>query len=205
MDLGPYYIAALVALLGPAVGVTALTRATFSERTVGVGPKRGERIAVETPTHVTGAIEFECGAVVTVLVSWDVWATNLPYLEIYGSEGSLSVANPDEFHGEPRLRRAGAEELEQPPPPPGSVHWSPIPLVQPGDVGRGIGIAEMVIAISEDRAHRASGELAYHVLEVLISLERSADEQRHIAIESRCERPAPLDEPIPPPAWSGPK
>lgn len=205
LDLGPYYVTALVAVLGPVARVSALARATFGERIAGVGPRRGERIAVEVPTHVTGALEFDCGALVTVLMSWDVWATNLPYLELYGSAGSVSMNNPDEFGGEPRLRRAGAEELEQPPPPPGAVHWSPVPLISPGDVGRGIGIADMAAAIDEDRPHRASGELAYHVLEVLTALERSATEGSHIAIESRCERPAPLDEPIPPLAGSGPK
>jgi predicted dehydrogenase len=192
LDLGPYYVAALVALLGPVARVTGMTRTTFSERTASAGPRRGERIAVEVPTHATGALEFVGGAVVTVLVSWDVWATNLPYIEIYGSAGSLSVPNPDEFGGEPRLRRAGPEELEQPPPPPGTVHWSEVPLIQPGDVERGVGIADIAAAIAEDRPHRASGEFAHHVLEVLLAIERSASSGRHIAIESRCERPAPL-------------
>ena len=184
LDLGPYYVTALVAMLGPVARVTALARATFSERIAGAGPRRGERIPVEVPTHVTGALDFECGALVTVLMSWDVWATNLPYLELYGSAGSLSMNNPDEFGGEPRLRRAGSEELEQPPPPPGTVHWSPVPLISPGDVGRGIGIADVAHAIDERRPHRASGELAYHVLEVLTALERSATEGARIEIES---------------------
>jgi predicted dehydrogenase len=205
LDLGPYYVATLVAMLGPVTRVTSLSRATFAERTIGVGARRGERITVEVPTHVTGALAFECGALVTLLVSWDVWATNLPYIEIYGSHGSLSVANPDEFGGEPRLRRAGPEELEQPPPPPGSVHWSPIPLVQRGDVQRGIGIADMARAVEEDRPHRASAEFAYHVLEVLLALSEPRGDSGGVAIESRCERPAPLDEPISAPAWSGPK
>jgi predicted dehydrogenase len=194
LDLGPYYVAALVAMLGPVARVTAASRATFPERIVGVGPRRGERIAVEVPTHVTGALEFESGALVTLLASWDVWATNLPYIELYGSAGSLSVANPDEFHGEPRLRRAGREELEQPPPPPGSVHWSPVPLVQQGDVSRGIGVADIAMAIVENRPHRASAELALHVLEALLALETASSNGRHVEIESRCERPEPLRE-----------
>jgi predicted dehydrogenase len=193
LDLGPYYVTALVAMLGPVARVTALAGAAFAERHVRVGPRRGAPIPIEVPTHVTGALEFESGVIATTLMSWDVWATNLPYLEIYGRAGSISVANPDEFHGEPRLRRVGAEELEQPPPPPGSVHWSPIPLVQRGDVGRGIGIADMSLAIADDRPHRASGELAYHVLEVLLGLERSAQEREQVAIQSRCERPEHLD------------
>jgi predicted dehydrogenase len=198
LDLGPYYVTALVAMLGPVARVTSLARATFPERVAQVGPRRGERIAVEVPTHLTGALEFESGALVSVLLSWDVWATNLPYLEVYGVAGSLSLANPDEFDGLPRLRRAGREELQQPPPPPGTVPWSEVPLVQPGGVGRGIGIADMAEAIRDGRPHRASGELAYHVLEVLTGLERSAPEGSHVPVESRCARPEPLPEPFPP-------
>jgi predicted dehydrogenase len=195
LDLGPYYVTALVAMLGPVARVTALARATFPERVTQVGPRRGERIPVQVPTHVTGALEFHSGPLVSVLMSWDLWATHLPFLEVYGTAGSLSVANPDEFAGLPRLRRAGREELQQPPPTPGTVPWSEIPLVQPGDVGRGIGIADMAEAIRDGRPHRASGELAYHVLEVLTALERSARERRHVQIESHCARPAPLTEP----------
>jgi predicted dehydrogenase len=193
LDLGPYYVTALVAMLGPVSRVTSFARATFKERVAQVGPRRGERIPVQVPTHVTGALEFASGALVTVLMSWDIWATNLPYLEIYGTAGSLSVANPDEFAGLPRLRRAGTEEFQQPPPPPGTVRWSEIPLVQRGDVGRGIGIADMAEAIRDGTPHRASGELAYHVLEVLTGLERSEREGHHVEMVSHSARPAPLE------------
>ncbi len=192
LDLGPYYATALVALLGPVSRVTAFAQSPAGERIVPAGPRRGERIAVHVPTHVTGALEFADGAVATVLMSWDLWATRLPYLEVYGSAGSLSVPNPDEFGGSPLLRRAGEEELRQPPPPPGSVPWTAVPLAYDGDVGRGIGVADMAHAIETGRPHRASGELAYHVLEVLTSLQRSHDEGVAVEIASRCPRPAPL-------------
>ena len=192
LDLGPYYATALVALLGPVSRVTAFAQSPAGERIVPAGPRRGERIAVHVPTHVTGALEFADGVVATILMSWDLWATRLPYLEVYGSAGSLSVPNPDEFGGSPLLRRAGEEELRQPPPPPGSVPWTAVPLAYDGDVGRGIGVADMAHAIETGRPHRASGELAYHVLEVLTSLERSHDEGVAVEIASRCSRPAPL-------------
>jgi predicted dehydrogenase len=192
LDLGPYYATALVALLGPVSRVTAFAQSPADERIVPAGPRRGERIAVHVPTHVTGALEFADGAVATVLMSWDLWATRLPYLEVYGSAGSVSVPNPDEFGGSPLLRRAGEEELRQPPPPPGIVPWTAVPLAYDGDVGRGIGVADMARAIETGRPHRASGELAYHVLEVLTSLERSHDEGVAVEIASRCPRPAPL-------------
>ncbi|MEA2331197.1 MAG: hypothetical protein QOH58_1335 [Thermoleophilaceae bacterium] len=144
------------------------------------------------PTHVTGSLEFESGPLATVLMSWDVWATHLPYLEVYGTEGSLSAGNPDLFDAAPMVRRFGEEELQEPPPAPGGVHWAAIPLAHSGDVGRGIGVADMGHAIRGGGPHRASAELACHVLEVLLALQRSAVERRHVEIESRCERPAPL-------------
>lgn len=189
LDLGPYYVTALVALLGPVVRVRGLARASFPERVVPSGARRGERITVSVPTHVTGALEFESGVLATVLMSWDIWSTNLPYLEIYGAEGSLSVPNPDLFDGRPRLRRAGEEELRQPPPAPGTLEWTTVPLTHDGDVGRGIGAADMAYALGTGREHRASGQLALHVLEVLSALQ---DEGGSTEIESRCRRPAPL-------------
>jgi predicted dehydrogenase len=193
LDLGPYYVTALVAMLGPVARVTGFGRASFPERTVLTGPRRGERIPVEVPTHVTGALELESGALVTVLMSWDLWATHLPYIEIYGTEGSLSVPNPDEFGGTPALRRAGEEERRQPPPTPGSLPWLPVPLPFRTDVARGLGIADIAGAIEAGRPHRAGAELALHVLEVLIGLETSAREGRSVEIRSRCERPEPME------------
>jgi predicted dehydrogenase len=190
LDLGPYYVTALVAMLGPVARVTGFARATFPQRTVLTGPRRGQPIPVRVPTHVTGALELDSGALVTVLMSWDIWSTHLPYIEVYGEQGSLSVANPDTFDGLPRVRRAGAEELRQPPPEPGELAWTPVPLTHDGYACRGVGIAEMAEAIRAGRPHRASAELAYHVLEVLGAL--AAGEPATVEIESRCERPAPL-------------
>ena len=179
-------------MLGPVARVTGFARATFPERTVMVGPRRGQRISVQVPTHVTGALEFESGALVTVLMSWDIWATHLPYIEIYGREGSLAVANPDLFDGVPEVRRVGEEELRQPPPTPGAVPWTPFPLTHDGNVGRGIGVAELAHSIEAGRPHRASAELACHVLEVLRALERSTGDTGQVEIATRCERPSPL-------------
>ncbi|MEA2363800.1 MAG: hypothetical protein QOD71_2945 [Thermoleophilaceae bacterium] len=190
LDLGPYYVTALVAMLGPVARVTGFARATFPERTILTGPRLGQRIPVQVPTHVTGALEFASGVLVTVLMSWDIWATHLPYIEVYGTEGSLAVANPDEFDGLPRLRRSGSEELAQPPAPPGTLAWATFPLAFSGNVGRGLGVADMADAIRDGRPHLAGAELAYHVLEVLLAFEHSRDARRHIDVESRCERPA---------------
>jgi predicted dehydrogenase len=193
LDLGPYYVAALVNLFGPVGRVTGLARASFPERTVLVdGPRMGESIPVEVPTHVTGALQFETGVIATVLMSWDIWSTHLPYIEVYGTAGSLAIPNPDEFGGTPQLRRAGAQELRQPPPAPGELPWEEVALVPGGGTARGVGVAEMVHALRAGRSPRASGELAYHVLETLIGLETSSERGCHVEVESRCARPRPL-------------
>jgi predicted dehydrogenase len=203
LDLGPYYLTALVTMLGPVARVGGFARATFPERTIPRGPRRGERIEVEVPTHAVGVLEFESGALANVVMSWDIWSTHLPYLEVYGSAGSLSLPNPDEYDGLPRLRPAGPEELRQPPPRPGELPWSPIPPPFACHVERGVGVADMADAIRTDRSHRAGADLAYHVLESLTALVRSAREGRHVEIESRCDRPARLD-PSGPDAWLPP-
>jgi predicted dehydrogenase len=176
LDLGPYYVTALVAMLGPVARVAGAARSAFAERTIEVGPRRGQPIAVEVPTHVTGALELDSGVPVTVMMSWDLWSTRLPFLEVYGTEGSLSAGNPDLFDGAACVRRAG------------DPSWTELPLIADGSVGRGIGIAEMAEAIAADRPHRASAELALHVLEVLLALQDGGDTR----VESRCERPARL-------------
>lgn len=194
LDLGPYYVTALVHLLGPVVRVTGSARASVGERMiVAEGPRKGERVPVEVPTHATGTLEFESGVIATVLMSWDIWATNLPYIEVYGMAGSLAVPNPDEFCGIPRVRCAGPEELRQPPPAPGELPWLEVPLAEAGGSTRGIGVAEMAYALRAGRPPRARGELAYHVLETLIGLETSSEAGRHVEIQSRCARPDPLE------------
>ncbi len=98
-DIGPYYLTALVSLLGPVKGVTGMAQISFPERVVGSGPKKGQKIIVEVPTHVVGLLEFASGVAGTIITSFDVWKTDLPRIEIYGSEGTLSVPDPNTFGG----------------------------------------------------------------------------------------------------------
>jgi len=182
-DMGPYYLTALVSLLGPVRRVTGSARATFLERTIRSEPRAGERIAVEVPTHLAAVLDFVSGPIATLVTSFDVWASQTPKLEIYGSQGSLVLPDPNTFGGPVRLRRAG------------DVLWSDVPVTRPYTKNsRGIGLADMAAALrgGASQAHRASGELAYHVLEVMHAVETASREDRHVAIESRCERPAPL-------------
>ena len=180
-DMGPYYLTALVSLLGPIARVTGSARSSFPERTIGSGPKQGQKIAVETPTHVAGVLDFAGGAVATLITSFDVWAANLPRIEIYGSEGSLSVPDPNTFGGPVRIRLAGDKE------------WRDVPLTHGyTENSRGLGVADMASAIREGRPHRASGELAYHVLDVMAAFEEASTAGRHVAITSGPPRVAAL-------------
>ncbi len=180
-DMGPYYLTALVHLLGPIRRVTSAARISFAERIATSEARFGERIPVTTPTHVSSLLDFAAGPVGTMITSFDIiGSAELPRIEIYGSQGTLSVPDPNTFWGPVRLRRAGAEE------------WQEMPLTHSPDVRRGIGVADMAYGIIDGRAHRASGELAYHVLDNMEALLAASQADRHILIESSCARPQPL-------------
>ncbi len=180
-DMGPYYLTALVSLVGPIARVSGSTRISFPERTIGSEPLRGATISVDVPTHIAGTIDFANGAVGTIITSFDVWGANLPRIEIYGSEGSLSVPDPNNFGGEVRVLRAGEGE------------WSSVPLTHRHvEDSRGIGVAEMAVAIDEGRPHRASGELAAHVLEAMHGFHIASDSGRVYELTTSCKAPESL-------------
>ncbi len=180
-DMGPYYLTALITLLGPVRRVTGSARITTPERVIGSAARRGQMIKVNTPTHVAGVLDFADGPVATLITSFDVWGHNLPPLEIYGTEGSLSVPDPNGFGGTVRVRRAGATE------------WSSVPLTHGySENSRGIGVADMAYAIQSGRPHRASGEQAYHVLDIMHAILDASAAGHHIDLSSGEERPAPL-------------
>jgi predicted dehydrogenase len=180
-DMGPYYLTALVALLGPVRRVTGTARITHKERTITSQPKYGTKISVNTPTHVAGILDFVGGPVATLVTSFDVWSHHMPAIEIYGTAGTISVPDPNTFGGPVTLRRAGEQE------------WQEVPLTHGNTQNsRGIGVADMAHAINTGRPHRASGDLAYHVLDIMQSFYDSSQTGQHIELESMTERPQPL-------------
>ena len=180
-DMGPYYLTALVNLIGPVRRVTGSARVTFPRRTITSQPKYGSVIDVDVPTHVAGVLDFASGAVGTIITSFDVWAAELPRIEIYGTRGTLSVPDPNGFGGPVRVRRAGTKD------------WSEVPLTHGyAENARGVGVADMAYALRYGRKHRASGDLAYHVLDIMQAIHEGSRESRHIELESTCERPLPL-------------
>lgn len=180
-DMGPYYLTALVSLVGPIREVTGMTRITFPERTITSAPKYGQKIKVEVPTHVTGLMQFANGAIGTIITSFDVWGAHLPWIEIYGSEGSLAVPDPNNFGGRVLLKRQGDSE------------WKEVPLTHGyAENYRGLGVADLAHGIKNNRPHRASGELANHVLEVMHGFHIASDQRGFYRVESTCQRPAAL-------------
>jgi predicted dehydrogenase len=181
-DMGPYYLTALIAMMGPIRRVTGLTRITFPERLITSKPKYGTKITVQTPTHIAGLLDFASGAIGTIVTSFDVWAHQMPAIEIYGTEGSLSVPDPNTFGGPITLRKAQDSA------------WSAIPLTHAWDTNsRGIGLADMAHAMRTGRQHRANGDMAYHVLDIMDAIHESSRDGQHITLTSTCEKPKALN------------
>ena len=195
-DIGPYYLTALISMLGPARRVTGSARITYPERIIGSGPKQGQTIPVETPTHIASILDFASGPVATLVTSFDVAvsagaALNLndtggALLEIQGTSGTLSMPDPNMFGGPVRLRRLGE---------PG---WRKVPLTHAHTGNsRCLGVADLAHALRTGRPHRASGELAYHILDVMHGVLEASSNGKHVELTSTCERPAPLPAGLP--------
>ncbi len=180
-DMGPYYLTALVSLLGPAQTVAGMTKKSFEQRTITSEPRFGEVIDVEVPTHIAGTVRFHGGAVATLITSFDVWSSTLPCIEIYGTQGTLIVPDPNTFGGPIRLRTAHGDT------------FSEIPLLhQYEENSRGIGIADMADCILHGGTPRAGGELTSHVLEIMDAFHSSADSGQYVTLQTSCEQPRSL-------------
>ena len=177
-DMGPYYLTALVSLLGPVSRVTAMAQTSFPERVITTEARKGEKIAVQTPTHVAALLQFACETTCTFTMSFDVWDHQLPPIEVYGVDGTLSLPDPNNFGGAVRMRPATGKT------------WRRLNATHGyEDNSRGVGLADMARAIQSGRPHRASGEMAFHVLDVTQALYESAEQGRHVNVASRCEKP----------------
>lgn len=185
-DMGPYYLTALISLFGPVRRVTGSTRITYPERTIRSGPKAGTPITVEAPTHIASVLDFASGPIATLLTSFDVWDGYRPHVEVFGSRGTLGVPDPNTFGGPVRLQRDGDEEGSE----------IALPFAHAVN-SRAIGAADMAYAIRTGRPHRANGEMAYHVLDVMHAVFEASDTGRHVELASTCERPAPLPAGLP--------
>ncbi len=185
-DMGPYYLTSLVHLLGPVRRVVGMSSRPRAERTIGDGPRAGTTFTVEVDSHVTGILEHEGGALTTLMMSFDVWATHLPFIEVYGSAGSLSVPDPNYFDGDVRLHTAQAQD------------WTVLePAAGYTGAGRGVGLLDLHDALAGGRPHRAGAEVALHVLDVMEAMEASARTGASVTLTTTCERPARIPTLIP--------
>ncbi|ULH17222.1 Gfo/Idh/MocA family oxidoreductase (plasmid) [Deinococcus sp. KNUC1210] len=186
-DMGPYYLTALVSLLGGVTRVSGSASRAHEERVIGSGARQGERVPVATPTHVTAQLEFGSGVSATFIASFDVQASELPRIELYGTEGTLSLPDPNTFGGPLKLRRAGESD------------WTEVPLTRPfAKNARGIGLADLLDAEAHGTPHRASGELALHILDIMTTVLEAAEQGRSLPLSSQANRPEALS---PHPAW----
>ena len=177
-DMGPYYLTALVNLFGPARRITGSTSKGQEQRVISNGIEDGKVIDVVVPTHVAGTIDFANGVVATVVMSFDIpGGANLPNIEVYGTEGTISVPDPNGFGGPVSVRRFDGERLD-------------VPLTHGyADGNRGIGAADIAYALRCGKKHRANGEVAYHVLDMMHAFHDSSDSEKHVHLESTCEQP----------------
>jgi len=183
LDMGPYYLTTLIHLLGPVRRVTGMSSRPRTERTIGDGPRAGTSFPVGIDTHETGILEHASGALTTLMMSFDIWATHLPYIEVYGSTGSLSVPDPNYFAGDVRLYTRD------------SAGWIVLnPSAGYADAGRGVGLLDLAEALVEGRPHRAGADLALHVLDVMESVQTSARTGESVTIRTTCDRPAGIDD-----------
>jgi predicted dehydrogenase len=180
LDMGPYYVTALVTMLGPVESVIGAASHMRNSRTIGSGPREGEAIPVTVDTHVTGVLRHASGALSTLVMSFDAVATKASNIEVHGETGSLIVPDPNRFDGDVRLRSLPDEE------------WATLsPSAGYRNAGRGYGLADLATT-PDGVAARANGDLALHVLDVMVSLLSSAQTGTTVPVRSTCERPAPV-------------
>lgn len=188
LDMGPYSLAILVNLLGPVASVAASSRVGATVRAVTSPNRAVDTIEVDVPTHAAAIFTFASGAIATAQLSFDVWDSDLPHLEVYGTKGTLSLANPNHFDGDVRVKRHTDDE------------WIVLPPVTElfGAVGtreqarRGLGVHDLVTAI-EGGPHRANATFAFHILESLTAVHTSSDNTTPVHLTTTtCNRPAPL-------------
>jgi predicted dehydrogenase len=184
LDMGPYYITALVNLLGGGKEICGMAKKTFPKRTITSAQRFGTVVDVDVDTYVAGIMEFANGAIGTIFTTFDAHAAQMPCIEIYGTEGTLSVPDPNTFGGPVTIFRPQARE------------WKEIPLMFAyAENSRGLGLADMAKAIKTGRKARAESCLTYHVLEIMEGFGESSRTRSFVKTLSNADRPAPMSLP----------
>jgi predicted dehydrogenase len=189
-DMAPYYITTLVTLLGPVVRVSGVATRSARERTIATGDQAGTSITVDVDTHVSAILEHANGVTSTLTVSFEVWASRAPLFELYGTTGTIAVPDPNRFSDPVEVWTVAEPE------------WTEVPVAAGyADAGRGVGLADLAHAIETDRPHRASGELGFHVLEIMDAVLHAAHDHRVVELTSTVARPEPVPFGATPNGW----
>ncbi|TLS38394.1 Gfo/Idh/MocA family protein [Pseudalkalibacillus caeni] len=182
-DMGPYYLTNLIALFGSVQGVVGMAKKTYDYRKIKSKPRFGEKIKVETPTHINGILNFSNGMTASLTTSFDVWHTTLPYIEVYGTKGTMLIPDPNSYGGEIKIKKEGDSD------------WKSVPIEFPyTENDRGIGVLDLIRSIKRKVKHRANASVGMHVLEIMHGLIKSAEEKKFVSINSTCERPPIMDD-----------
>lgn len=191
LDMGPYYLTNLVQLIGPVKRLMAMTATPFATRTITSEPRNGETFPVGTPTTVHALLAFHSGAQVTLSISWDVWQNGHECMELYGTDATLHVPDPNFFGGEVRVATRDDERIEELDHPFATPNYEN----EQGDTVanyRGAGLADMVAAIDEGREYRCNDEVALHVVDIMTSVLESGDSGQSVTLKTTCKRPDAL-------------
>ncbi len=189
LDMGPYYFSALVNLLGPVKSVYSQSRTVFSQREIGSGNRKGEKIDVDIPTTLVSQIEFNSGALIDSFFSFDVYKHNKSHIELYGTKGAINVPDPSYFGGEIKICTEKNSDWK-------TIKTDDMNLgrLDANRIGgeknyRGIGVSEMIDSIINNKENRCSGELSLHVLDIMQSIIKSAKVDQKINLESSAKVP----------------
>lgn len=192
LDLGPYYVANLINLIGPVKRVGAMTSMASETRTITSQPRNGEIIPVKTPTTIQALLEFVSGATVTLTASWDVWSHRHANMELYGTDGSLYVPDPNFFGG--TVEASGRDKEIKP-----LENWAhPFGIAnQESPNGaranyRTAGLADLAASLIDGRDARCSLDRTLHGVDVMTSILKSGEEGRFIDLTTTCTQPAAL-------------
>ena len=205
LDIGPYYMTALLSLLGPVDSVCAMGVQPEAERMIHSGEKAGQHFPVDPDimTSVMAVLKFRCGAVVNYTMCWDAWDSLVPRMELYGEKASVVMPDedpnggPNLFGGDLLVKDEATYRWQNMPRKEGDaeIPWEiaevkhPYSAVSFVENNRGIGLVDMAEAIAEGRRNRASGDMALHMLEVSEAILVSAREQRYVQTHTDFERP----------------
>jgi len=183
-DMGPYYLTALVNLLGPVKSVSGMSSCLRKQRPITSKPKYGKMIDVEVATHVNGLMKFHSGAIGNIMMSFDVWGSKLPRIEVYGTKGSMIVPDPNTFGGEGASEVLLKQNFDK--------EFHAFPLMNKYSANsRGLGVSDMAHCLMNNlKGNCANGKVALHVLEIMEKILKSSDEQKELTLESYCEKPS---------------